>query len=154
MKLIVGVLLVVAVFAVRMPSAEAGIPFIFNTGEDVVEVAAIKPEAKAEIESNTAPGAKIGMMYSRFGLFFLDIWRWNKKLVIFQGNTVWELTEEQAKELAVDGKLDVPFTMTLPPGLMVILGGIGIAVAVKLIGRKKDTGGGGDAPPADASAGA
>ena len=102
---------------------------------------------KAEVESSTMVGAKVGMMYSRFGLFFLDIWRWNKKFVIYKDNTVWEITEEQAKEVAVDGKLDVPFTMTIPPGLLVILGGIALAVAVKLIGRKKD--GGGDAPPAD-----
>lgn len=148
MKLIVGVLVVIAAFAVRMPSAEAGIPFIYNTGEDVVEVATIKPEMKAEVESSTAVGAKVGMMYSRFGLFFLDMWRWNKKFVIYKDNTVWEITEEQAKEVAVDGKLDVPFTMTIPPGLLVVLGGIALAVAVKLIGRKKDSGG--DAPPADA----
>ena len=152
MKLIVGVLVVIAAFAVRMPSAEAKGLFIINTGEDVVEVGLIKPEMKAEVESNTAAGAKIGMMYSRFGIFWLDIWRWDKKFVIFQGNTVWELTEDQAKELAVDGKLDVPFTMTLPPGLIVLLGGLGIFIAVKVLGRKKD--GGGDAPPADAAAGA
>lgn len=152
MKLIVGVLVVICAFAVRMPSAEAKGLFIINTGEDVVEVATVKPEAKADVESNTAVGARIGMMYSRFGIFWLDIWRWDKKFVIYQGNTVWELTEEQAKELAVDGKLDVPFTMTLPPGLIVIIGGIGIAVAVKVLGRKKD--GGGDAPPDDAGAAA
>lgn len=150
MKLIVGVLVVIAAFAVRMPSAEAKGLFIINTGEDVVEVAQIKPDMKSDVESNTAAGAKIGMMYSRFGIFWLDIWRWDKKFVIFQGNTVWELTEDQAKELAVDGKLDVPFTMTLPPGLIVILGGAGLFIAVKVIGRKKDSGG--DAPPADAPA--
>jgi hypothetical protein len=152
MKLIVGVLVVIAAFAVRMPSAEAKGLFIINTGEDVAEVAKIKPDALAEVESSTAVGAKIGMMYSRFGIFWLDIWRWDKKFVIFQGNTVWELTEDQAKELAVDGKLDVPFTMTLPPGLIVILGGLGIFIAIKVLGRKKDGDGGGDTADAASNA--
>ena len=149
MKTIFGVLVVLAVFLVKMPTAEAKI-FLINTGEDVVEVADIKPEMRAEIESNTAVGAKIGMMYSRFGLFWLDIWRWDKKFVVFQGNTVWELSEDQAKELAVDGKLSVPFTMTIPPGLMVILGCIAAFIAYKLL-RKKNSGGD-DAPPAEADA--
>ena len=143
MKTIFGVLVVLFVFLVKMPTAEAKI-FLINTGEDVVEIADIKPEMRADIESNTAVGAKIGMMYSRFGLFWLDIWRWDKKYVVFQGNTVWELSEEQAKELAVDGKLSVPITMTIPPGLMVILGCIAAFIAFKLL-RKKD--GGDDAPP-------
>ena len=148
MKTIFGVLVVLFVFLVKMPTAEAKI-FLINTGEDVVEIADIKPELKADIESNTAVGAKIGMMYSRFGLFWLDIWRWDKKFVVFHGNTVWELSEEQAKELAVDGKLSVPFTMTIPPGLLIILGGLAVFIAFKLL-RKKDSGD--DAPPAEADA--
>ena len=146
MKLVVGILVMVAAFSVRMPQAEAKGIFLINTGEDVVAVGEVKPELKSEIESNTTVGVKIGMMYSRFGLFFLDIWRWDKKYVLFHDTTVWELSEEQAKELAVGGSLSVPFTMTIPPGLMVILGGILILILVKVLKKKGDDGGSSDEP--------
>lgn len=148
MKLVVGILVMVAAFSVRMPQAEAKGFFLINTGEDVVAVGEIKPELKAELESNTAVGAQIGMMYSRFGLFWLDIWRWDKKYVLFQDVTVWEITEEQAKEFAVGGSLSVPITMTIPPGLMVIIGGILVAILIKVLRKKSgdDAGTGTDEP--------
>jgi len=113
--------------------AKRGIAII-NTGEDVVEVADIKAEALSEVESTTGPGAKVGLMYSRFGLFWLDLWRWDEQWVIVQGDNVWEIDEEQATALA-DGELSKPFTMTLPPGLiaivLVIVGFVVFAVFVK-----------------------
>lgn len=140
MKILMGVLVLVAAFSVRMPQAEAKGFFLINTGEDVVTVAEIKPELKSELESSTAVGAKLGMMYSRFGIFFLDFWRWDKKYVVFHDTTVWEITEEQAKEFAVGGSLSVPITMTIPPGLMVLLGGILVFILIKVLKKKRDDG--------------
>ena len=52
--------------------AEAGRGIaIINTGEDVMEVGSVKPELKEEVEGRTMAGVKIGVMYSRFGLFWL-----------------------------------------------------------------------------------
>ena len=106
-------------FASADAHAKRGIAII-NTGEDVVEIADIKDDARAEVESTTGPGAKVGLMYSRFGLFWLDLWRWDAKWVLVQGDNVWEIDEEQATALA-DGELSKPFTMTVPPGLIVVL---------------------------------
>lgn len=93
--------------------AKRGIAII-NTGENVTEVADIKAESLAEIEEKTGPGAKVGLMYSRFGVFWLDVWRWDEKWVVVNGDNVWEIDEALATELA-DGELSKPFTMTVPP---------------------------------------
>ena len=93
----------VVAFGLAMPSAEAKGLMIINTGDDVKEVSDIKDEIRAEVEADTAPGVKIGFMYSRFGVFWLDIWRWSGKFVLYQGTTVWEAPEEALKEIAKDG---------------------------------------------------
>ncbi|MGE0398754.1 MAG: hypothetical protein AB7T06_18750 [Kofleriaceae bacterium] len=134
MKALLGMCVVAVVLALGTQTAEAKI-FIINTGEDVVEVGQIKPELLPDVQAETASDVKLGMMYSRFGLFWLDIWRWDKKYVFFSSNTYWEITEEQAKEAAVG--LDVPFTMTIPPGLLVLLGITALVVLVKVLGRGK-----------------
>lgn len=144
MKALVGMCIVVLVFVLGMQTAEAKIAII-NTGDDVVEVGQVKPEMLADVSAATSPDVRVGMKYSRFGLFWLDIWRWDKKYVLFADTSYWEITEEQAKEVAVS--LDVPFTMTLPPGLIVILSIVIIAIAVGVLGRNK--GGDEPAPPAD-----
>ncbi len=142
MKTLLGMCVVALVFVFGLQTAEAKIAII-NTGEDIVEVGEIKSDVLADIRAETSPDVKLGMMYSRFGLFWLDIWRWDKKYVFYADNTYWEITEEQAKEAAVS--LDVPFTMTLPPGLIIILSITVIAILVKVLGRGK-----GDEPASDA----
>jgi hypothetical protein len=102
---------------------------IYNTGEDVVHLSDIKEDMRAEVEAKTAPGVKIGVIYSRFGLFWMDIWRWDKRNVLYDDNdAVWEVSEEALADLGVGslkelaaGSIDPPFTMTIPPGLIVIV---------------------------------
>lgn len=134
MKALVGMCVVALVFVLGVQTAEAKIAII-NTGEDVVEIGQIKSDVLGDIRAETAHDVKLGMMYSRFGLFWLDIWRWDKKYVFYSSNTYWEITEEQAKAAAVS--LDVPFTMTIPPGLIIIIVIAIIAIAVAIFGRGK-----------------
>jgi hypothetical protein len=136
MQIVWRVVIVGLVLIAGMRGAEAarGIAIV-NTGEDVMEVGQVKPELKAEVEAKTSPGVSIGVMYNRFGLFWLDIVRWNKRYVLFQGNTVYEIPEEVAKEIAA-GSLDKPFTLTIPPGMIVLIAlGLGF-VAILVIGGK------------------
>jgi hypothetical protein len=138
MQLVWRVLIVGFVLIAGMRGAEAarGIAIV-NTGEDVWEVGQVKPESKAEVEAQTEPGVSIGIMYSRFGLFWLDIVRWDKRYVLFKDNNVYEIPEDVAKQIAA-GSLDKPFTLTIPPGLIVLIA-LGLAfLAFLFIGRKND----------------
>jgi hypothetical protein len=123
------------VMCIGAQRAEARGIAIVNTGEDVAHVADIKDEVRSEVEADTEPGVAVGIMYSRFGLFWLDIWRWDSRYVLYQGDNVWEeIPEEALKEIAAGG-LSKPFTMTLPPGLIIlILGGLGFGV-MSFLGR-------------------
>ena len=152
-KRAIACLVVIAACTLTSGIAEAkrGIAII-NTGEDVVKVADITEELRAKVEGDTQAGAAVGIMYSRFGLFWLDIWRWDKKYVLFADDSVWDITEEQAKELA-GGDISKPFTLTVPPGLIVLLAiGVGF-IGLMFLGRGGDdedeTGGdAGDQEPA------
>ena len=136
---LLGIVVLGALMCGGIRDAEAGRGIaIINTGEDVTRVSAIREVARAEVEAETAPGVEIGIMYSRFGLFWLDIWRWDSRFVLFEGDNVWEdVGEDVLKELAADG-LSKPLTMTLPPGLIVLLlGGLGFG-AMAFLGRGKE----------------
>ena len=62
------------------------------------------------------------------GVFWLDIWRWDTKWVLFKGDTIWDVPKEALDEIAAS-PLSKPFTMTLPPGLIVLLlAGIGFGI--------------------------
>ena len=140
MKTLWAGIVVLLVLSFNAGDAEAGKGLmIINTGTDVVHLSDIKEEFKAEVEAETMAGAKIGMMYSRFGVFWLDIWRWDKKIVVYQGDTVWDIPKDAAKEIAA-GSLSPPFTMTLPPGLIILLvGGLGF-VAFMFLGKDDEEG--------------
>ena len=108
--------------------AEAKGFFLINTGEHIVEVSDLKDEVRAEVEADTMAGVKIGILHSRFGVFWLDIWRWDSKWVLFKGDTVWDVPKEALDEIAASS-LSKPFTMTLPPGLIILLlAGIGFGI--------------------------
>jgi len=143
--LIVGFVLIAGM---RGAEAARGIAIV-NTGEDVMEVGQVKPEHKAEVEGKTEAGVSIGIMYSRFGLFWLDIVRWDKKYVLFSGNNIYEIPEEVAKEIAAS--IDKPLTLTIPPGMIVLIA-LGLAlIAFVFIGRKNEEPDAPDAPGAPES---
>ncbi len=119
---------VAAILFLGAGKAEARGVAIYNTGEDIVHVSDIKEEAREEVEKELGPGVKIGIIYNRFGLFWMDIWRWDARWVLYVDDSYGEFPKEELEELAV-GSLSKPITMTLPPGLIVlVLGGIGFGI--------------------------
>ncbi len=138
MKSLWASIVLVGVLCMSAGTAQARGVAIYNTGEDVVHLSDIKEDVRAEIEAETAPGVKVGLLYSRFGLFWLDIWRWDKRYVLYDDNdNVWEVPKDALEEMAA-GSIAAPFTMTIPPGLIVIvLLGIGF-ILFTIFGKDED----------------
>ena len=152
MKLFLVVAMFVGLCALAPSAAEAKGLVIINTGDDVMEIGDVKAEARAEVEASTEPGVKVGVRYDRFGIFWIDFFRWNSSFVLFHGNTFWEVPEADLAEVSAV-PLKKPFTATVPPGLIGLAIALIIFILVKVIGRKK----GGDdataaagAPPSEA----
>lgn len=58
--------------------------------------------------------------------------------MLFEGDNVWEVPKEALEEIAA-GSLSKPFTMTLPPGLIILLlGGIGFGIFAYMTRNDED----------------
>lgn len=103
--------------------ARRGIMLI-TSGDSITEVAPLDPEAAKAVEAETGAGAAIGYKYEQFGVFWLEIWSWDGKYVLFNGDDYWDIPDEQLAAMAGVGSLDElskPLTYTIPPGLAIIV---------------------------------
>lgn len=97
---------------------------VVNTGEDVMKIADIPEPTLAELAAAGVSGRpKIGVMYSRFGVFWLDIVRWNPQYVVFVDDGINGFEYETASpaqlaELAgvPEAEITKPIRYYLPPG--------------------------------------
>lgn len=122
-SMIFGVLIL---FNASDAQAKKGIAII-NTGEDITHLADVDAKSLEEVKASTgAQKPAIGYLYSEFGIFWLNLWTWDGKYVLFENDQVWDVTPEQAAKFSgvtVD-ELSKPFFYSVPPGLaiLVILG--------------------------------
>jgi len=106
---------------------------VINTGEDAMSIQPIPESAGFEQPTDGEP-LQAGIKYSRFGVFFLDIARWNSEFCIFSedasGFSYQAATPaELAAVLGVsEAEIKRPLRYYLPPGgvilgLLVLIGG-------------------------------
>lgn len=119
----VAILGFVALMAVAGP-AEArrgGGIVIINLGDDIMPLRQTSSEPVVGEDGSEARLDKIGYHYQRFGLFWVDIWRWGGEYVLYNddGGTLYApLTSEELAEL---GGADYPIAYHLPPGFLLLL---------------------------------
>jgi len=106
---------------------------LITHGDAIKHVSDLKPEAVAEY----GPDVKVGYLYQQFGIFFLEIWTWDGKFVLYEGdNYNDELADDALANIAATG-LSKPWNYTFPPGFLVILVAAMIGLALFLHGRKQ-----------------
>jgi hypothetical protein len=105
-------------------AAEAKGIVIINTGADILYLHDI-PEAALQ-ELPELAGYKVGYKYSLFGVFWLDFWRWDGELVVYKGTEYAPIPPEEQALLGGGG---VPIGYRVPPGLLLVLCGILLAIA-------------------------
>ena len=118
--LLVALAVIFALLVVSAPRPAEAAPsiVIINTGDDIMYVREVP--AKALEAMPDLAGSRVGYHYGRFGVFWLDLWRWSGELVIYKDNT-YEAIPPDARELL--GGDTVPLAYHLPPGLVALLCG-------------------------------
>ena len=126
------VALVTAIVVATPMRAEAGVPVVYNTGDDILEL----HDLPANVADNNVEltGYHVGWKYHRFGLFWLDLWRWGGEPVVFRGNTFEPV---EPGDLEAIGGADAPLAYRLPPGLLLLLAGIEFGLLGQLVRSRK-----------------
>lgn len=129
-------------------TAQAGKGFMLITsGDEIRKVGTLTAEVQKEADAELGPGVEVGYMYQQFGLFFLEIWTWDGKYVLFRDDEYWDPPQEELANMAgVSSVEDLgkPWQYTLPPGLLAIVLLVVGGVVFKLVAGK----GGDDEPEA------
>jgi tetratricopeptide (TPR) repeat protein len=108
----------------------------YGWGEKIVHVGDLPPEVRAELRKETNNDLAIGFCYQHSWLFGdgFDFWTWHGKYVLFEGNKLIELTDEQFVQLLGKERfdsLDKPLTYRFPVGLLTALG-IVVAIGARI----------------------
>lgn len=113
-----------------------GIPFLFTTGETTSDYHNV---TKADVEflspsidpTSVNSSFKVSYKYSRFGLFFINLWTWGGEVCYMDhaNNTYYDIEISQAEALKKYGK---PFFYSFPPLLLIGIVGGGIWLFVTI----------------------
>lgn len=120
--------------------AEAAKGFIvWRHGEHIEDCGALPGTVRdrlAGLDPDVAR-SRIGYLYGFFDIFWLDIWTWNGRHVLYVGDSYYDLEGELPEVFAEAGgkeHLHVPLGYRVPPGLVA---GLGVIGAMVLWGRVK-----------------
>jgi hypothetical protein len=88
---------------------------------------------------------RVGYKYSYFGIFWLDMWRWDGTFCLHGGDmedgkrVIYPLSKAEAAQLlgVQESDLSEPFWYNFPPGLVIIVLVVLIAVPIALVNRAK-----------------
>ncbi|MCA8958911.1 MAG: hypothetical protein KDC38_00295 [Planctomycetes bacterium] len=93
------------------------------------------------VESTGSAEGNLGYMYSYFSLFWVNVWTWSGKFVVYSGNEYGDLPQDPQEISTILGieasKVKKPWTYSLPPGLLILIGIVLVGVLAKLKGRAK-----------------
>ncbi|MCP3980093.1 MAG: hypothetical protein GY716_12375 [bacterium] len=114
----------VATFALCSSPADArrGIALITH-GQAIAEIGPVVESQRQYVREATGADAAVGYIYESFGVFWLDLWTWDGRYCLTDGDTYWELDETQAASLLGSGAAGPrpPLRYSWPPGLVVAL---------------------------------
>lgn len=124
---------------------------VINTGDDVMAIREVPAEVQEQLELPAgASPLQVGIKYSRFGIFFLDIARWNSEFCVFteeaDGFSFEAGTPAQLAELTgiPESEIETPVRYYLPPGgvllgLVVVGGGALVAMSARADAKRRET---------------
>jgi hypothetical protein len=134
------VLLVLVAVAIFPGKAEAKrIPIFFGWGDKISHVRDLPSDVRQQARQELGRDVAVGFKYSRFHIFWLDIWTWGGSHVLYSGDNYSEPTPADWKEiLGGEGResLGKPFLYRFPLGLTILGCVVVVAVLGKTIGSR------------------
>lgn len=127
--------------ALMSEPAHAGKGIMLIThGDAVAHYADLSGDSKKIAEEITNHEVRVGYLYQQFGVFWLELWTWDGAFVLYQGDNVWKMTDEEAAMLleVKPEELGKPFLYRFPLGLLILGVVVGVWVAVSRLGKKSE----------------
>ena len=117
----------------------------FGWGEKIVHIADLPPDVRAELQKEMNHDLAIGFCYRHGWLFGdgFDFWTWDGKYVLFDGNHIFDLTDEEFVQLLGKERfnsLGKPLACRFPVGLVTALGivaAIGVCIYLSAKARAR-----------------
>jgi hypothetical protein len=113
-----------------------GIPIVYGWGEEVAHVAALPGDARDGVRRELGKDVAIGYFYKRFHIFWLDLWTWDGRHVLYAGNECWELPPDAWAEIlgaTESQKLGKPILYRFPLGLTILVGLVVLGVVTSKV---------------------
>jgi hypothetical protein len=109
------------------------IPIIYGHGETIAHLGDLPPDVRNELRRELNQDVALGYAYSYFHIFWGNLWTWNGRYVLYQGNRYWELKPEGLKQIVgkTERELGKPFAYRFPLGLVI---GVPLIVSVCIVG--------------------
>jgi len=131
------VLVGLIVVAASPGAARAGIPIIWGNGDTVAHVANLPEGHPASVE---VPGAAVGYKYSRFHIYWCDLWTSSGEYCLYHDNQFIPLGPDAmlaAKKLGMpEGSIRRPIFYLFPLGWVLIGGVVVVATAWNAIQKR------------------
>lgn len=115
------------------------VPKLFTFGDDFYDLGAPKGGDGAELATE---GVKVGYHCQAFGLFWVNIFTWSGEYCLYKGSGLetkhYEpISQEDAAKLLGVAKVGKPWNYSFPPGMIVLIGLVGLKVVPRLLAKKR-----------------
>jgi hypothetical protein len=99
------------------------VPIVFGWGETIGRVGELPERVREEVRRELGHDVSIGFHYHRVHVFWLDLWTWDGRHVLYRGDRYWALGPDDWGQLIGYGaarELDQPLSYRFPMGAVLI----------------------------------
>ncbi len=95
----------------------ARVRVVWGQGEKISDSGALEGDSQRAVSQQLGDNVRVGFHYQQFHVFYVDLWTWDGKHVLYNGDKYWELPEEEWRSLlghSAADKFSTPFLYRCP----------------------------------------